>query len=210
MPEPSETSTPPVEDTSAQQPEAPPEGLRFSAVATGQKFEVPVLALQNLTMFPETVVPLGVGRPRSVAAVEAALATPEKLLGCITVRPERSDDTDAKSSDIYDVGTLVMIKRMERIDQGMRIIVQGTERIRVVEWKQEDPSLRAIVEVLPEPRVVDPEQVEAAKRNVQQMIQEALALLPNVPAEVRIAVLSSVDPVRLAYFLGSILNLGVE
>ncbi len=209
MPEASETAPPanaPQSGTQAPQNES----LRFSAVATGQKFEVPVLALQNLNLFPETVVPLGVGRQRSVAAVEAALTTPEKLLGCITVRPERSDDTDAKSSDLFDVGTLVTIKRMERLPDAMRIIVQGTERIRVVEWKQEDPHLRALVEVLPEPRIVDADQVEAAKRNVQQMIQEALALLPNIPAEVRIAVLSSVEPVRLAYFLGSILNLGVE
>ena len=66
------------------------------------------------------------------------------------------------------------------------------------------------VEILPEPRIVDPEQVEAGKRNLQQMIQEALTLLPNVPPEVRIAVLGSVDAVRLAYFLGSILTLGVE
>jgi ATP-dependent Lon protease len=210
MPEPAETTSPPASTTPDQEQGTQSEGLRFSAVATGQKFEVAVLALQNLNVFPETVVPLGVGRPRSVAAVEAALASPEKLLGCITVRPDRSDDTDAKSADLYEVGTLVMVKRMERLPEAMRILVQGSERIRVVEWKQEDPFLRAVVEVLPEPRVVDPEQVEAAKRNVQQMIQEALALLPNVPAEVRIAVLSSVDPVRLAYFLASILNLGVE
>ena len=175
-----------------------------------QPFEIAVLALQNLTLFPETVVPLGVGRPRSVAAVEAALGTPEKLIGCITVRPERSDDTDAKPEDLYQVGTLVMIKRMERAGDAMRIVAQGTERIRVIEWKQTDPYLRALVEILPEPKVVDPEEVEAAKRNVQQMIQEALNLLPNVPPEVRIAVLSSVEPVRLAYFLGSILTLGVE
>jgi ATP-dependent Lon protease len=181
------------------------------AEATGnQPFEIAVLALQNITLFPETVVPLGVGRPRSMAAVEAALATPEKLLGCITVRPERSDDTDAKPEDLYQVGTLVMIKRMERAGEGMRIVAQGTERIRVIEWKQTDPHLRAVVEILPEPKIVDPEEVEAAKRNVQQMIQEALSLLPNVPPEVRIAVLSSVEPVRLAYFLGSILTLGVE
>src|SRR5690349_4342014 len=209
MPEASGTA-PPAADTTSGTPETKNEALRFSAVATGQRFDVPVLALQNINLFPETVVPLGVGRPRSVAAVESALATPEKLLGCITVRPERSDDTDAKSSDLFDVGTLVIIKRMERLPDAMRILVQGTERIRVVEWKQEDPSLRAVCEILPEPRVVDAEQVEAAKRNVQAMMQEALALLPNIPAEVRIAVLSSVEPVRLAYFLGSILTLGVE
>ncbi|HET7287097.1 MAG TPA: LON peptidase substrate-binding domain-containing protein, partial [Pyrinomonadaceae bacterium] len=115
------------------------EDLRFSAQANGEPFEVAVLALQNLTIFPETVVPLGIGRPRSIAAVESALSTPEKLLACITVRPDRSDDTDAASADLYEVGTLTMIKRMERTGEGIRIIVQGTERIRVVEWKQQDP-----------------------------------------------------------------------
>src|SRR5678815_5548488 len=98
------------------------EDLRFSSQAQGEPFEVAVLALQNLTIFPETVVPLGIGRPRSIAAVESALNTQEKLLACITVRPDSSDDTDAKQSDLFEVGTLVMIKRMERIDQGMRII----------------------------------------------------------------------------------------
>ena len=200
----------PVENTSPANESSSTEGLRFSAQGQGEPFEVAVLALQNLTIFPETVVPLGVGRPRSVAAVESALTTPEKLLACITVRPDRSDDTDAKSSDLYEVGTLVMIKRMERTDAGMRIIAQGTERIRVIEWKQEDPFLRALVEILPDPRVVDADQVEAAKRNVQQMITEALALLPNVPPEVRIAVLGQADATRLSYFLASILSLGVE
>src|SRR5687767_4855365 len=78
-----------------------------------EPFEVAVLALQNLTLFPETVVPLGVGRPRSTAAVEAALASPEKLIGCITVRPDNTSEGDASSKDLYDVGTLVIVKRME-------------------------------------------------------------------------------------------------
>src|SRR6201991_845970 len=175
-----------------------------------QPFEIPVLALQNLTVFPETVVPLGVGRPRSMAAVENALSTPEKLMGCITVRPDTADDTDASTKDLFEVGTLVMIKRMDRSGDAMRIIVQGTERIRVIEWKHEDPYLRAIVQIMPEPRIVEADQVEAAKRNLQQMLQEALSLLPNVPTEVRMAVLGASDPVRLAYFLGSVLTLGVE
>jgi ATP-dependent Lon protease len=181
-----------------------------STEAPGQSFELAVLALQNTTLFPETVVPLAVGRPRSVAAVEAALATPEKLIACITVRPDRSANQDAKPADLYTVGTLVMIKRMERVEDTMHIIAQGTERIKVLEWKQEGPYLRALVQILPEVRIVDAEAVEATKRNVQAMIQEALALLPGVPPEVRVAILGSVEPVRLAYFLGSILNLGIE
>jgi ATP-dependent Lon protease len=176
---------------------------------TGEPFELAVLPLQNTTLFPETVVPLAVGRPRSIAAVEAALATEEKLLACITVRPTAAEG-DAKPAELYEIGTLVMIKRMERVGDTMHIIAQGTERIKVLDWKQEEPYLRARVRILPDPKVVDAEEVEAMRRNVQSMIQEALALLPGVPPEVRVAMLGSVEPVRLAYFLGSILNLGVE
>jgi ATP-dependent Lon protease len=176
-----------------------------------QPFEIPVLALQNTTLFPDTVVPLAVGRPRSVAAVEAALGTEEKLLGCITVRADANTTTqDVSPADLYQVGTLAMIKRMERIEDTMHIIVQGQERIKVIEWKQETPYLRAVVQILPEVKVVDAEEVEAIKRNVQSMVQQALALLPGIPPEVRVAMMGAVEPVRLAYFLGSILNLGVE
>jgi ATP-dependent Lon protease len=180
------------------------------ATLPGQPFEIAVLALQNTTLFPETVVPLAVGRPRSVAAVEAALSSEEKLLACITVKADVTTNQDARPPDLYEVGTLTMIKRMERIENTMHIIAQGTERIKVIEWKQEDPYLRAVVQILPDVSIKDAEEVEAIKRNVQAMVQEALALLPGVPPEVRVAMLGSVEPVRLAYFLGSILNLGVE
>ncbi|HJU93500.1 MAG TPA: endopeptidase La [Pyrinomonadaceae bacterium] len=210
MPEPTETAPPAAGTPPTGEQPTPATDSNSQDRAPGQRFEVAVLALQNLTLFPETVIPLGVGRPRSLAAVEAALSTPEKLLGTITVRPDRSDDTDAKPDDLYQIGALVMIKRMERVDNGMRIVVQGTERIRVIEWKQEDPLLRAVVEILPDPRIVDAEPVEAMKRNLQQMIQEAMTLLPNIPPEVRIAVLGSVDAIRLSYFLASVLSLGVE
>jgi ATP-dependent Lon protease len=201
------SETLPMANTSTSTPALP---VSDPGATAGQPFEIAVLALQNLTIFPETVIPLAVGRPRSIAAVEAALATQEKLLGCITVRPDAADDTDATTSDLYEIGTLVMIKRMERVGDAMRIVVQGTERIKVVEWKQQDPYMRAVVQILPDPHVVDAEEVEAARRNLQEMIQQALSLLPNIPPEVRVAVLGTVDAVRLAYFLASVLTLGVE
>src|SRR5580765_6596791 len=127
------------------------EGQPLPARQPGEPFEIPVLALQNTTLFPETVVPLAVGRPRSVAAVEAALGTEEKLLACITVRADATNTTqDASATDLYQIGTLTMIKRMERLGETMHIIAQGTDRIRVIEWKQSDPSLRAVVQILPD------------------------------------------------------------
>jgi ATP-dependent Lon protease len=173
-------------------------------------FEIPVLPLQNTTLFPETMVPLAAGRPKSIAAVEAALAGEEKLLACISVRPDKSSEEDAKSEDVFEVGTLVMIKRMERVEDTLHLIVQGTDRIRVLNWTQTEPFLKARVQILPDVPTNDTESVEATTRNVKSLIQQALAYLPQVPPEVRLVVLGADDPVKLAYFLGSILSLGVE
>ena len=175
-------------------------------------FEIAVLPLQQTTMFPGTVIPLAAGRARSVAAVEAALSTEEKLLACVTVREDRTSSSEEATppADLYEVGTLVMIKRMMRASEGLQLIVHGTERVRVVRWTQTDPHLRARVRILPAPTVSDADAVEALTRNVQSLVQRALAMLPEIPPEVRTAVLSATDPVQLSYFLGSILNLGVE
>ncbi len=178
--------------------------------ATAQKFEIAVLPLQNTTMFPDTVVPLSVGRERSVKAVESALATEEKLIACITIKTPDITGSDAKPIDLYEVGTIVNIKRMMRNDDVVQLIVQGVDRVKVLYWAQEEPYLKAKVEVLPDLKIVDNEEVEALKRNIQGMIQEALAMLPQVPPEVRMAVMSQNDPVQLAYFLASVLDLGVE
>ncbi|MEJ7578752.1 MAG: LON peptidase substrate-binding domain-containing protein, partial [Pyrinomonadaceae bacterium] len=175
-----------------------------------EPFEIAVLPLQNTTLFPGTFVPLTIGRKRSVTAVEATLATEEKLIACLSVRPDKTGDAEAAAADLNDVGTLVMVKRMMRNEEGIQLIVQGTERVRVIHWVHEEPYLRARVRILPAPTVVSAEETEALQRNMQSLIQQALALLPQVPPEVRTAVLNATDPVQLAYFLGSVLDLGQE
>ena len=194
----------------AEEKTTPEQNSPLNSKPEGVPFEIPVLPLQNTTLFPETMVPLAAGRPASMAAVESALSSEEKLLACVSVLPDKISDEDAKPADLFQIGTLVMIKRMERVEDTLHLIVQGTDRIRVLEWIQEAPFIRARVEILPELEVKNIEEVEAAKRNVQSLIQQALAYLPQVPPEVRMVVLAADDPVKLAYFLGSILNLGVE
>ncbi len=175
-----------------------------------QQFEIAVLPLQNTTLFPETVVPLAVGRERSTRAVESALATEEKLIATVTTRTENVTGDDATYNDLFKIGTIVNIKRMMRNEGIMQLIVQGMDRFEIVEWTGEQPYLKAKVQILPELRRVDDEEIEALKRNIQGMIQEALALLPNVPPEIRIAVTSQDNPVQLAYFMASVLDLGFE
>jgi ATP-dependent Lon protease len=157
-----------------------------------QEIDIPVLPLQNTTLFPETVVPLAVGRDRSTRAVEASLSTQEKLLACITTRNDNVTGDDATPNDLFRVGTLVNIKRMMRNEGIMQLIVQGMDRFEIVEWSTEQPYLKAKIRVLPPLRRV------------------ALALLPQVPPEIRVAVTSQADPVQLAYFMASVLDLGTE
>ncbi len=175
-----------------------------------EPFEIAILPLQNTTLFPETIVPLAVGKERSVRAVESALSTEEKLIGCITTKTENVTGDEAKFEDLYKIGTIVNIKRMMRNDGVMQLIVQGMDRFEIVEWIEEQPFIKAKVQVLPALRRVDEEEIEALKRNIQNLIQQALALLPNVPPEIRMAVMTQTDPVQISYFLASVLDLGVD
>ncbi|MGD9631130.1 MAG: endopeptidase La [Pyrinomonadaceae bacterium] len=173
-------------------------------------FEIPILPLQNTTLFPETVVPLAVGRERSIRAVESALGTEEKLIGCITTKTPDVTGDEAKYEDLYKIGTIVNIKRMMRNEGVMQLIVQGMDRFEVVEFVGAEPYLKARIQVLPDLKRIDEEEIEALKRNIQGLIQQALALLPNVPPEIRMAVMTQTDPVQISYFLASVLDLGTE
>ncbi len=117
-----------------------------------EQFEIAILPLQNTTLFPETVVPLAVGRERSVKAVEFALATEEKLLCCVTTKTEGVTGDDAKTSDLYEVGTIVNIKRMMRNEDIMQLIVQGVDRVKIRAPKPARLNARAKFYRLPEVR----------------------------------------------------------
>ncbi len=182
----------------------------ISIPAAPAEFELPVLPLQNTTLFPQTVVPLTVGRDRSVLAVEDALAAAEKLMACVTTRSENVTGDEAVPADLYAIGTIVNVKRMMRNEGIVQLIVQGIDRVRITDWVAEQPFLKAKVQVLPPLTATDDEEIEALKRNINGMIQQALTLLPNIPPEIRLAVTSQTDPVQLSYFLASIMDLGTE
>ncbi len=173
--------------------------------------ELPILPLRNTVIFPSGISPLTVGRALSLAAVEAALTTEEKLLGVIAQRED--NENEASVTNMYTTGTLVVINRMMRApgnEEVLHLIVQGQERFRVLEFIEDTPMLRARVEMLPEPPKESSLEVEALRRNISALVQKALTMLPNIPAEIRSIVSSQDDYVRLAYFLGSVLDLGIE
>jgi ATP-dependent Lon protease len=172
--------------------------------------EVPILPLRNTVIFPSGITPLTVGRPLSLAAAEAALATEEKLLGVVAQRED--NETEPAPDNLYQVGTIVVINRMLRApgtEEVLHLIVQGQDRFRIIEFTEQTPYLKARVELLPEPVREKSPEVDALQRNIQTLIQKALGLLPNIPPEIRSIIVQADDAVRLAYFLGSVLDLQV-
>jgi len=170
--------------------------------------ELPILPLRHIVVFPSGVTPLTVGRPMSLAAAEAALATEEKLLGAIAQRGD--DEAEPGPASLYQTGTLVVINRMMRspgADNVLHLIVQGQERFRIIEFIQETGYLKARVEILDDPVREETPEVEALRRNINALVQKALTLLPNVPNEIRNLIVAADDSVRLAYFLGTVLDL---
>ncbi|MCS6817082.1 MAG: endopeptidase La [Blastocatellia bacterium] len=184
--------------------------LKEETIASGRKvLELPVLPLRNTVVFPFMPVPLVVGRRRSVAAVESAVATEERWL--VAVAQRRQVEDEPAPEDLYTVGTLVVVKKMLRTSEDtIQILVQGMERVRVLEYRQGERYLSAQVEVMELPEEESLE-IEALHRNILDLLQRGLNLLPNVPQEIATAITTSTDdPVRLAFTLAALLNLEVE
>jgi ATP-dependent Lon protease len=109
----------------------------------------PVLPLVTNALFPFQLMPVAVGRPRSVAAIEAAISSEDKTLLVVL---QRSDDAgQPKLAELYDTGTLAVVKRMQRTGDTIQVILQGGSRARILREVSSDPYLQAEVTVLPEP-----------------------------------------------------------
>src|SRR5262249_5760512 len=98
---------------------------------------LPVLPLKNTILFPYLFLPLNVGRPNSVAAVEAALAREDKTL--IVVAQRGSSNDNLTPENLYAIGTRAVIKKMNRGDEALEILVQGLDRVRLTAFDQVEP-----------------------------------------------------------------------
>ena len=96
---------------------------------TDKSIVLPALPLKNNVLFPHLIMPLAVGRAGSVAAVEAAVASEDKTLAIFTQRDPSVDQPGREQ--LYDVGTLAVIKRMDRSNDMVHVIVQGAHRIKL-------------------------------------------------------------------------------
>ncbi|WP_051261759.1 endopeptidase La [Desulfovibrio inopinatus] len=171
--------------------------------------QLPVLPVRDIVVFNYMILPLFVGRDKSVQAVDAALNGNRYIL-ILTQKDEKVDDPDP--DDLYKVGTVGMIMRMLKMPDGrLKVLVQGLTRARALSFEQTDPYHMANIEVIEE-RDVDDISVEqeAMMRHAREQSEKILSLRGISPSDI-MAVLNSVnEPGRLADLIASNLRIRVD
>ena len=163
-------------------------------------YTLPVLPLKSAVLFPYLLMPLSAGRPASIAAVEAALATESKE---ILVFTQRDADVDSPTKDdLYAIGTKAVIRKMNRSGEGhLELMVLGMERVTLLKLDSSEPFLKGRAVPLPLPEDKGPE-IEALQGALIELAGEALTLAqPNTPQELRGLLASNDDPLRLTFVL---------
>ncbi|HUU42215.1 MAG TPA: endopeptidase La [Planctomycetota bacterium] len=195
-------STPPVAP-----PQPPPSPTDLSS--PGELHlpgELPVLPLRDVVAFPFLVMPLVIGREKTLKLVDETLVK-DRLVALVTQRSALVEEPGP--ADLYEVGTAASIIRMLRFpDNTMRILVQGLTRIRVTQVTQTSPYMKARVEELVEKRETSVE-LEALTRNVSGQFRKMISLVPNLPEEMQVLAMNVEQPAQLADLVTSALNLGV-
>jgi ATP-dependent Lon protease len=158
--------------------------------------ELPLVALRETVIFPEMIVPLQVGRDKSVRALNRAVADGSPI-ALVTQRQADREDIDS-TAELYAVGTLAKIAQVVQLQDGtVRAIVQGQERLRLLDFVNTDPFILASVEVLDEQPVTDLE-VQALVRTVQAQIEQYVQSGAPVPPEAAVAARNITEPGLLA------------
>jgi ATP-dependent Lon protease len=158
--------------------------------------ELPLVALRETVIFPEMIVPLQVGRDKSVAALNAAVADGGPI-ALVTQRHAEQEEID-DPSELYPIGTLAKIAQVVQLQDGtVRAIVQGQSRLRVHAFTQTAPYLKASISELADESPSGVE-VQALMRTVQTQIEQYVANGAPVPPEAAVAARNITEPGLLA------------
>ncbi|WP_373497357.1 endopeptidase La [Aquiflexum sp.] len=170
--------------------------------------EVPILSVRNTVLFPGVVIPITVGRQRSIRLVKKAQKG-NKLIGvCAQINPQNDDPS---WEDIYHVGTLAKIIKMIVLPDGnTTIIIQGKKRFSILEPLTEDPYFTARVEYLEENFPKNSKKIQALEESLKDAAAKILHLNPEIPREAQVALDNIDNTAFLTHFLSSNINAPVD
>ena len=164
--------------------------------------ELPILLMEDTVIYPHTLVPLILKDPPLIAAVDDALSR-ERIAGAVMLK-------DKEKGDYYQTGSAVLIHRMLKFPDGtMRMVTQGLAKISITTMIQEEPFPRAQIQVLDE-HPEKSERVEALMRAVLAQYQKMIGLVPYIPDEIQAAAMNIEDPIRLVYFIATLMKMQAE
>ena len=178
-------------------------GVRDGAVALSPDTLI-ILPVRHFVLFPGTVLPLALGRPKSIAAAQEAVRQGRQV-GIVMQRDAEQDDPAA--AELHRTGTIANVLRLVTAPDGSHhLIAQGEQRFRITEFVRETPFFAARVERIEEPKLVSSD-VEARFLNLQQQALEALELLPQAPPELAAALQAVETPSALADMVAGFMDI---
>lgn len=167
----------------------------------------PVLPLRDMVVFPHVVVPLFVGRDKSIAALDNAVAFNKPIL--LAAQTDSMMDTP-HTGDLYPVGTLAIILQMIKLPDGtVKILVEGKSRARVKDWVQNDLFFEAHTEIIADKPERESE-IEALSRSVRDSFTDYARLNKQTNPEVLVAIEKILKPDELADIIATHLNTKIE
>lgn len=175
------------------------------SISQGNLF--PVLPLRDIVVFPHMIVPLFVGRDKSVLALEEMMLSNKKELILVTQKNPSDDNPEAK--DLYSVGTLGTLLQLLKLPDGtVKVLVEGTHRVRLNQFVEESPYFQAYGSIIPEEDGSE-EELEALIRAVVSQFEQYVKLNRKIPPEVLVTVNQISDPAKLADTVASYFSLKI-
>ncbi len=170
---------------------------------------LPVLPLGDVVVFPGMIAPLVVNTARSIKLVEETVAGSRFLISALQ-RNSGQEDDKVTLTDLYSAGCITRVLKMLRFpDDSVRVLVQGVARCQIKEPETASPFLRCRYEIRPD-QIEDTIALAALARSAIQVFTEIITLSPTLPDELKVAVVNTDDPGRLADLLAANLNLSLE
>ncbi|MEI9943098.1 MAG: endopeptidase La [Chitinophagaceae bacterium] len=170
--------------------------------------EIAILPLRNTVLFPGVVLPITVGRDKSIKAVNDAYKG-DKLIGVVAQKDSSVEDPEIK--DLEAVGTIArIVKQIKMPDGGTTIIIQGKTRFQIESILGDDPYFKAKIKKLEEEEAIKDKDFDAYVATIKDLATEIIQLSPNIPTEASIILRNIENPSFLIHFVSSNLNTEIK
>jgi ATP-dependent Lon protease len=166
---------------------------------------LPILPLRNNVLFPGVVIPISVGREKSMKAIKKANKS-DKFIGVVAQRDTNNDEPEFK--DLYHFGTIArVIKLINMPDGGITVILQGVRKIKITNCTQEEPFIESDIEYIEDTTITDVQEEKALMDTMKELANKIIELSPQIPNEAKIVLNNINNPKYLAHFITSNLNI---